>query len=185
MWAPNDKFFKDLGAHLTLYSKYSLTAPFSVKTASKCALSSVCTLKRNHAAGGKRTKTYFWLEGLWRKYYTIVHVLLAKMRLWKPTNNNRDLIVRAEFCSTKGALFIGYPQHLPENIVMTVDLLPFLWILQYPTVPHHSTVDTVWFIAVVLPVVQHLPVSRRVEDRESFHQRCWHRKTELIWMRLI
>lgn len=63
-------------------------------------------------------------------------------------------------------------QYLPENIVMSVDLLPFLWILQYPTVPHHSTVDAVWFVAAILPVVQHLPVSRRVEDRKSLHQRC-------------
>lgn len=63
-------------------------------------------------------------------------------------------------------------QYLPEDIVMSVDLLPSLWILQYPSVPHHSTVDALRFVAAILPVVQHLPVSRRVEDRKSLHQRC-------------
>lgn len=62
---------------------------------------------------------------------------------------------------------------------MTVDLLPFPWILQYPTVAHHSTVDTLRCVAAILPVVQHLPVSRRVEDRKSLHQCCWHRENRI------
>lgn len=74
---------------------------------------------------------------------------------------------------------------VPENIMVAVDLLPFSWIIQYPTVPHHSTSDTLWFVVAILPVVQHLPVSRKVEDRKRLHQCCWHRETELIWITVL
>lgn len=63
---------------------------------------------------------------------------------------------------------------------MTVDLLPFLGIFQYPTVPHYSTVDALRFIATLLPVVQHLPVSRGVEERKRRHQCCWCKSKNLV-----
>lgn len=57
---------------------------------------------------------------------------------------------------------------------MAVDLLPFLWVLQDPPVPHHSTADTLGLVAAVLPVVQQPQVSSRAENRQSFLQRCRH-----------
>lgn len=61
---------------------------------------------------------------------------------------------------------------LPEHIMVAVDLLPFLRVLQYPTVPHHSAANTLRVVAAILPVVQHLPVGGRVEEREGVHQSC-------------
>lgn len=55
---------------------------------------------------------------------------------------------------------------------MAVNLLPFLRILQYPTVAHHGAADALRFSAAILPVVKHQPVSRRVEDRKSLLQCC-------------
>lgn len=56
--------------------------------------------------------------------------------------------------------------------MVAVNLLPFLRVLQYPTVSHHGAADTLRVVAAILPVVQHLPVGRRVEGRESVHQSC-------------
>lgn len=61
---------------------------------------------------------------------------------------------------------------LPEHIMVAVDLLPFLRVLQYPTVSHHGAADTLRAVAAILPVIQHLPAGRRVEGRESVHQSC-------------
>lgn len=62
-----------------------------------------------------------------------------------------------------------YRYLLPEHVMVTVNLLPLLRVLQYPTVSHHGAADTLGVVAAILPVIQHLPVGRRVEGGESIH----------------
>lgn len=58
---------------------------------------------------------------------------------------------------------------LPEHVMVAVNLLPLLRVLQDPPVSHHSAADALGVVAAIFPVVQHLPVGRRVEGRESVH----------------
>lgn len=53
----------------------------------------------------------------------------------------------------------------PEYIVMLVNIPAFLWILQNPSVAHDSTADTPWAVATTIPVIKHVPVGWRVENR--------------------
>lgn len=58
--------------------------------------------------------------------------------------------------------------------MVIVYLLAFLWAIQNPSVSNHSAAPAACVVAAALPVVQHLLVGRRVEDRQSFHQSWRH-----------
>lgn len=60
---------------------------------------------------------------------------------------------------------------VPEDVVVAVDLLPHLGLLQDAPVSHHGAAAARRRVATVIPVVQQQPVSRSVEDGQSFRQR--------------
>lgn len=51
--------------------------------------------------------------------------------------------------------------------MMAVNLLPFAGTVQYPGVAHHGAARALGAAAALLPVVQHQPVGRGVEEGQS------------------